>query len=79
MKTCPAVSFFSLNFPDSRFPEDGKVELLFSESPEKIAGKITLLMIHVLIKNIGFKCVYIISQLIVLLFSLQVKNNVSHS
>uniref|UniRef100_A0A3B3TIY5 Tensin-3-like n=1 Tax=Poecilia latipinna TaxID=48699 RepID=A0A3B3TIY5_9TELE len=32
---------------DSRFPDDGKVELLFSESPEKIAGRITLPNIHV--------------------------------
>lgn len=36
------LSDLSLNIPDARFPEDGKVELLFSESPEKIAGRLSL-------------------------------------
>uniref|UniRef100_A0A672YYA4 Tensin 3 n=1 Tax=Sphaeramia orbicularis TaxID=375764 RepID=A0A672YYA4_9TELE len=30
---------FFVHIPDPRFPEDGKVELLFSDSPEKIAGR----------------------------------------
>lgn len=39
----PAVSsFFLHNVPDPRFPDDGKVELLLSESPEKITGRRTL-------------------------------------
>ncbi len=29
-----------LNIPDPRFPEDGKVELLLSDSPDKITGRL---------------------------------------
>lgn len=31
-----------VHVPDPRFPEDGKVELLLSDSPEKIRGRFTL-------------------------------------
>lgn len=36
---------FFANIPDRRFPEDGKVELLLSESPEKITGRFSLTII----------------------------------
>ena len=35
LRTCPRV----ISFSDDRFPDNGKIELLFSATPEKIQGR----------------------------------------
>lgn len=51
MKSCPL-------FSDDRFPDYSKVELVFSETPEKIQGEHREQKICLIWKEIILKCVF---------------------